>query len=442
MIACLGRHTITGLLCTQGDQFADWTASYRLFSHSRFDQNRLFGAVRAHVLDLLPDGGPLVVAVDDTIARKTGKKTPGVSYRRDPSGPRFQVNLILAQRFLQMSAVVPAGPASRAIPIDFQHAPTLKKPGKNATPQDLQTYKQLQPIATVSHLAAQRISTLRKNVDRTDGPSRRIHLIGDGGYTNKTILRTLPQRTTFTGRIRSDAKLFFPPQPHDAAATGRKRRYGPQAPRPEQLRTDQTLPYQEINVIASGDTRRMRIKTIAPVLWKTAGWAVPLRLIVIAPTAYRLRKGCKLLYRQPAHLITTDLHTPAREIVQHYLWRWDIEVNFRDEKQLFGVGQAQVRNQASVQNAPALAVAAYACLLLSAIRAYSADGGPETLPAPKWIEKRKKTRPTTADIRQLFRHALWSRGISSSQGFTDAPPADTKSVKHPIQLLSAACYAS
>ena len=442
MIACLGRHTITGLLCTQGNQFADWTASYRLFSHSRFDQDRLFAALRAQVLDLLPDGRPLVVALDDTIVRKTSKKTPGVSYRRDPLGPRFQVNLVLAQRFLQMSAVVPAGAATRAIPIDLQHAPTPKKPGKNATPQDLQTFKQLQRRTNISKLAAQRISTLRQGVDRSDEPSRRIHFIADGRYTNKTIMRTLPERTTFTGRIRADAKLFFPPQDSDIAATGRKRRYGRQAPRPEQLRTDETVPYEEIKVISSGDTRRMRIKTIAPVLWKTAGYTVPLRLIVIAPTAYRLRKGSKLLYRQPAHLITTDLHTPPHQLVQQYVWRWDIEVNFRDEKQMLGVGEAQVRNQASVQNAPALAVAAYACLLLSAIRAYGANGRPEILPPPKWMEKRKKPRATTADIRQAFRHALWSRGITSFADFTDALPHDTKSAKHPVQLLSAACYAS
>ena len=40
-------------------------------------------------------------------------------------------------------------------------------------------------------------------------------------------------------------------------------------------------------------------------------------------------------------------------------------MNFRDEKTLLGVGQAQVRNSVSVESAPAFAVAAYGMLLVS-----------------------------------------------------------------------------
>ena len=73
---------------------------------------------------------------------------------------------------------------------------------------------------------------------------------------------------------------------------------------------------------------------------------------------YRLTIGGRLLYRQPAYLICTDSRMALAEFLQQFLWRWDIEVNFRDEKTLLGVGQAQVRTASSNQNAPALAVAA------------------------------------------------------------------------------------
>jgi hypothetical protein len=55
------------------------------------------------------------------------------------------------------------------------------------------------------------------------------------------------------------------------------------------------------------------------------------RVVVIAPVSYRLRQGSKLLYRPPAYLICTDPDLPLEPLVQEYLWRWDIEVNFRDE---------------------------------------------------------------------------------------------------------------
>ena len=52
----------------------------------------------------------------------------------------------------------------------------------------------------------------------------------------------------------------------------------------------------------------------------------------------RLRQGGGLLYRQPAYLICTHPDQPVQELLQSYLWRWDIEVNHRDEKQIIGRG--------------------------------------------------------------------------------------------------------
>ena len=56
----------------------------------------------------------LAFAMDDTIARKTGKKIHGSAWKRDPLGPAFQTNLVLAQRYLQFSAA--SSPATAAIP--------------------------------------------------------------------------------------------------------------------------------------------------------------------------------------------------------------------------------------------------------------------------------------------------------------------------------------
>lgn len=50
--ACLGRHTVTGLLCAGGRQFSDWSADYRLFSQDRWDAQQLFTPVMRGVLEL------------------------------------------------------------------------------------------------------------------------------------------------------------------------------------------------------------------------------------------------------------------------------------------------------------------------------------------------------------------------------------------------------
>ena len=53
-LVCLGRHSISNLLCACGRQFQDWSADYRLFSSDRWDAQRLFRPVLAGVLAMSP----------------------------------------------------------------------------------------------------------------------------------------------------------------------------------------------------------------------------------------------------------------------------------------------------------------------------------------------------------------------------------------------------
>jgi hypothetical protein len=143
---------------------------------------------------------------------------------------------------------------------------------------------------------------------------------------------------------------------------------------------------------------QFRLKTLAPVYSQVDKAAHCLRLVVIESVPYRRTKSSKLERGEPAFLICTDLNLPLEKGVQFYLWRWDIEVNFRDEKTLLGVGQAQVQSEASNQNAPALAVAAYALLLLGAVKTYGADGQPETFKRPRWYKRKPGQRATTNEL--------------------------------------------
>jgi hypothetical protein len=71
-------------------------------------------------------------------------------------------------------------------------------------------------------------------------------------------------------------------------------------------------------------------------------------------------------------------------IIQCCLDRWQIEVNHREEKSQFGVGDAQVRNVKSVPRQPAFVVAVYAMILPTAQKAYGSQRAPAYVPLPKW----------------------------------------------------------
>jgi hypothetical protein len=285
---------------------------------------------------------------------------------------------------------------------------------------------------------------LRQSLDQDPGGKQRTLLLAfDGGYTNSTVLKQIPLHTVCIGRIRKDAKLFLTPEPALMKARGRRLRYGKAAPTPEQLRTDESQPWQIMNFAHSGIHHGLRYKQLSNLMWRAAGVQQLLQLIVIAPLAYRLRKGSKLLYREPAFLICTDPALAPREIMETYFQRWDIEVNFRDEKTLLGVGQAQVRAKASVESAPALTVAAYSMLLVAGQLAFR-DTKEGLLPQPKWAASSNGPRTSTQQLLHQLRAEVWGRGLglSSFSGFASNLPTNSKPQKCSFPLVSAVCYSN
>ena len=138
-------------------------------------------------------------------------------------------------------------------------------------------------------------------------------------------------------------------------------------------------------------------------------------------------------------LICTDPSLSIDALLQSYLWRWDIEVNFRDQKSLLGVGEAQVRNPHSVQSQPAVAIAAYGLLLLA-----PAQSNLKALSQPKWRSDPQRKRLSTASLINLLRHELWSASIRPEPftHFSSHPSRDHNPQKPQPNLSSAVFYAA
>jgi hypothetical protein len=430
----LGRHTVSGALTTAGQQQRDWTADYRLLQ--RLPVDGIWAEVQKQTLTRT--AGPWIVALDDSITRKTGRCIPGCGWRRDPLSPPFHVNFAWGQRVLQCSAALPAADDSaRLIPVDWCEAPLPRKPAPRADDAHWQAYREARRQANLNQVAVARMGRLR-----TAAGARAIHFVTDGRFTNRTVLRQLPPHSVLIGRVRKDTKLYAVAAAHPGAV-GRPRRYGEVQPTPETLRTDDTIAWRELQAFAAEERRTFRVKTLGPVLARIKGVDTPVRLVVIAPLGYRLRKNGKLLYRQPAYLLCTDPDLPVARVVQEYLWRWDIEVNFRDEKTLLGVSEAQVRQPAAVARHPASAVAAYALLLLAAHDVYGHDQLPPSVPLPKWRRGEPPRRATTGLLLSQLRIELWSRSLcrQSLSHFTATSPPDDNAHKLDLSLASAVFHA-
>src|SRR5258708_38936547 len=135
----LGRRTAPRSFCFNNRQHQDWSADYKLFNRSRWDEDALFEPIiQTAIGQYCPKH--IVVGLDDTGIKRSGKNIKTPHWRRDPLSQPFHTNLLSRQRFLQASLLTPLyhfdGESSpRGLPIRFEEVTPVRKPGKNATTQ-------------------------------------------------------------------------------------------------------------------------------------------------------------------------------------------------------------------------------------------------------------------------------------------------------------------
>jgi len=423
LLVCLGRRTISRSICVLGRQFRNWTSEYRLFSKCQWKPHSLFDAVLDRIPELLSPNQPLVAALDDTPCRKTGKRIRAAKMLRDPLSPPFHLNLCHALRFLQAVMLVwpreTAG-AARAIPVAFDLAPPVAKPKSPRKPRkgaskkdwaaharawrayrkDLKNYRKMQKEHGLSAQGARLLNGLRERCNKIAAWKDRIlWAVVDASFCNRTVFRILDRHIVLIGRVRKDIRLYGPVKPDakpEQVGKGRKTSYGPLLPTPEQLRQDPATPWAKCSIFAAGKKHELNYKTIAPVFWRNAAATHLLRLIVIRPLRYRAHGHT--LYRDPAYLLVSDPNVPVTEALQAYFYRWEIEVDQKDEKDLLGVGQAQVWNDTSVERQPAFHVATYAALVVAAIKAYGLNTTSAAGRLPLWREHKPPARLSVAHL--------------------------------------------
>ena len=415
----VGKRTLTRAISFHGNTQKDWSADYKVFSSSPWEPRDLFNpilqqAIEQHQLKRL------VVSGDDTRVWRNGKHVPQTQWHYDPMGPPFQTNLRWGHRFLQASLVLPLyqqdqESSSRSIPIRFEIAPVVKKPGRKASAADLEEYQRQRKEKNLSVQFVTMTQELRQHLDQSGHQDKPLITVVDGSFCNRTIWKEDwgQQNVTVVARYRKDIVLC-----RRARGPGR-RFYGKTKFTPEQVRQrDSMAPWQTTRIFHGGCFRQGRFKELSGLYWQGGARQRPMRLRVVAPTGYRTTKNGRTYYRQPAYLLTSDLKTPAALLLQDYFDRWGIEVNHRDEKEILGVGEAQVWNEHSVRKVPALLVAMYSCLLLGGLECYGPTRTDDYQPLPKW--RRGAKRPSCLDLVTLLRRQLAENSVKFATA--KAPP--------------------
>ena len=115
-------------------------------------------------------------------------------------------------------------------------------------------------------------------------------------------------------------------------------------------------------------------------------------------------------------LVTTDLHTPAAELIRRYAWRWSIEVTFGEARDLLGVGQARNRTENAVRRTVPFGLYCYSVTVIwYTLHGHHPNDAAEHRAARPWYTT--KTDPAFSDmLAKLRRVIIAARSIPAAAG--------------------------
>ena len=328
-ISQTGLRTVTGMLV--GARLSGvWhhARAHRFFSHARWSADEL--GLRLAVLiaaTLTEPGAGILVAVDDTLLHRLGRKIHACFWHHDATANSDKAAVAWGNNWVVIGIVVelPFLERSVCLPIMFRcWQPKRKQFGKGK--RDPERPGKVQLAREMIELLAARL------------PERQIDVVGDAAYATEAW-RGLGARITVTSRLRVDAALYDR-QPPRTGKQGRPRKWGQRLPNLAKIATHPATQWTEHQVRRYGKPETLMLHTI-DCLWAPLGAETPVRVILVQDP--KKQSGYQIA------LITTDLHATAAQIVERYADRWQIEVAFEEGKHIFGVGHARNRTRKAVE---------------------------------------------------------------------------------------------
>jgi hypothetical protein len=387
LVAQPGRRTVCGMLVGAGLSGV-WhhSRAHWFFSRARWCAEEVgLALLTLIVARLLAPDAAVVVAVDDTLFRRSGRKVYAAGWRHDGSlHTPGRDRLMWGTCFVVAAVVVdlPFTPRPVCLPVLAR----LWRPTGPAKPQ----------------LACQLVTRIAAAV-----PDRTVHVVADGAYASADGPPTrdglrgrgLPAGVSLTSRLRVNAALNAIATPIPGRA-GRRRRIGPRIGTPADLAAvaDRTGGWQMVPVRRYGRTDTVALTELT-CLWYGAYRGRAVRVVLVRQPASTAACGYDLA------LITTDLTSPAADLVARYAARWAIEVAFEDAKQITGVGQARNRSPRAVERTVPFGLITQSVVIVW----YTLTGHhPDTLAEHRRLAPwyRTKTHPSYLDMIVKLRRTL------------------------------------
>lgn len=382
-ILCQGARRVSSILRVMGlSQEKRFEKYHRVLNRAKW--NGLTGAkiLLGLLVQLLPAALPILIVVDDTIERRSGKKIKAKGCYRDAC--RSTEKLIVkcfGLKWVCLMLIVSLPWCKRPWALPFM---TILAPSKKANKAKNREHK---TSIDWTIIAIRVIARWLK---------RAFILIGDGGFACIRLGHAcIKNNVTLVSRLRLDVALYeFAPNP-EKGQIGRRREKGKRFSSLKQLAIDLTQPWRDVQVTwYGGETKQVRILSDIN-LWYSPG-EKPLLIrwvLVFDPDK-----------NQVEAFFSTDTKLEPEQIVNYFVLRWNIEVTFFEARAHLGVEtQRQWSDKAIARTTPAL-MSAFSLICLFAIEMLKNQSLP--ILSSAWYDK--KGEATFADILAFVRRDIWA----------------------------------
>jgi len=382
------RRTVTSMIVAAGMAGRKHHSIYHhLFSRARWSRDRLGLAVFDLIEPWLGEAGNAVLlALDDTLARKRGLKVFGVGMHHDPMLSTRKKTIVNWGHDGVILGVIVRLPFCQTrcfcLPILFR-----LYLNKAASAKARRVHK-TRPERAIEMLTI--LCKARKH--------RCFHAIADRTCGGQSVLNELPENCDLTSRLSMDARVYEAPPRRLRGQKGRPRQRGRRMPSPRQMLT-QHASRLTLNIYGRHDKARVADA-------EARGYAAPRRprrIVAVEPMAGG---------RRPQAFYSTAHEATAEQVLRWYAMRWSIEVTFHDAKQHLGFEQPQGWSRRAVERTAPVAMPWFGLIVL-----WFAREGHRRYAPPDRPWHAHKPHASFADMlntlrRESVRHEILQTGLS------------------------------
>jgi hypothetical protein len=263
--------------------------------------------------------GRILLAADDSVNPKTGKKIYGCHYFFDHSAKPNQSHYVWSQNIVKLGLLKLVHGRWACLPLSWCF------------------YRLQKDLAEGFKTKLEQVVIMVEKFGRLF--KEPLLLITDSWFGNdkvfKPLRKQLGKRIHLLSRLRSNAQLHEALKIGKTRKRGRPRKYGKKRGTAKSLAAKLKNKAKNYTVFLYGKMRPVRAVDQVLIL-KTLN--VPVHIVWIF---YR---------KQWIALFTTDLSLTVQQIIEYYGARWKIESGFKELKQEIGSQQTQARTQNAVTN--------------------------------------------------------------------------------------------